>query len=114
MELVSFVRLKKKYAGYLVITLLLISCIGGCTQKADQNSRAITVTKPDAYHIMVSYTGGPGMDTLRGIEITLTDSQGKNRTQSIEPRPNATTVQVPSSLTFTGQYAGTNHVIITG
>ena len=110
----SFVRLKKNYVAHLVTALLLISCICGCTQQADQTSTAITVTKPDDAHIMVSFVGGPGMDKLLEMEITVTDSQGKNRTQSIGSRLATIPVHVPSSHTFTGQYAGKNHVFITG
>ncbi|MGD0080458.1 MAG: hypothetical protein ABSB80_07425 [Methanoregula sp.] len=64
--------------------------------------------------ILVSFVGGPGMDKLLEMEITLTGSPGKSRTQSIGSRLGTTPVQVPSSLTFTGHYSGTNHVFITG
>ena len=54
------------------------------------------------------------MDTLPEMEITVTDSQGRNRTQSIGSRETVTVLKAPSSQTFTGQYSGKNHVVITG
>ncbi len=114
MKLRSSVRLEKYYAVLFVTALLLVSCICGCTQLAGQNNPAITVTKPDNFHILVAFVGGPGMDKLLEMEITVTDSQGRNRTQSIGSRETVTVLKAPSSQTFTGQYSGKNHVVITG
>jgi hypothetical protein len=110
----SFVRSGKNYGVFLVTALLLVSCICGCTQLAGQKSAAITVTKPDNFHILVAFVGGPGMDKLIGMEITVTDSRGRNWTQSIGSRETMTALKAPSSQTFTGQYSGKNHVVVTG
>jgi len=114
MKLRSFVRLEKNYVIFFATALLLVSCICGCTQPAGQNSTAVTVTKPDNFHILVAFVGGPGMDKLLEMEITVTDSQGRNWTQSIGSRETMTALKAPSSQTFTGQYSGKNHVVIIG
>ena len=106
-------RPEKRYLACLVTALLLLSLASGCTRQEDQSQAPVTATKSDDSHILVSFVGGPGMDTLSKMEITLTDSQGRSLTRPIGPRPNETTVQAPSSLTFTGQYAGTSHVSVT-
>lgn len=108
-----------RYAAVLclccaVLLLAVISC--GCTQQAStaQNTTGVTVTKPDDSHISIAFVGAPGMDNVLELEITITDSQGKSRTQSIGSRLATTPVQIHATQTFTGSYAGKNHVFITG
>jgi hypothetical protein len=97
------------------LVLMVIAC--GCTQQQAspaQNTSGVTVTKPDDSHISVAFVGAPGMDSLLELEITITDSRGKIRTQSMGSRLATTPVQVHATQTFTGPYSGKNHVFITG
>ena len=96
------------------LVLTVIAC--GCTQQQASPAQAsgVTVTKPDDSHITVAFTGAPGMETVLELEITITDTQGRSRTQSLGSRLATTPVQVHATQTFTGSYSGKNHVTVTG
>ncbi len=99
----------------VALVLLFIAC--GCTQqtaKTTDTSSGVSVTRPDDTHISVAFIGAPGMDGLLEMEITVTDSNGKSVTRSMGSRLATTPVQIRSTYTFTGSYAGKNHVFITG
>ena len=98
-----------------VLILAVISC--GCTQQGNPltpNASGLTVTKPDTSHITIAFTGAPGMDNLLELEITVTDSNGKPYTVSKGSRLATTPIQIHATQTFTGSFAGKNHVFITG
>ncbi|MGA2121290.1 MAG: hypothetical protein ABSG49_04510 [Methanoregula sp.] len=101
-------------ALFAITAVLVLSC--GCTQqtaKTTDTTSGVSITKPDDTHISVAFVGAPGMDGLLELEITVTDSNGKNRTQSIGSRLHTTPIQVHSTQTFTGSYGGRNYVFIT-
>jgi hypothetical protein len=101
----------------LAAILVLLIITGGCTQqtvKTMDTTSGVSVTRPDDTHITVAFVGAPGMDGLLELEITVTDSNGKSRTQSVGSHISTTPVQVHSTQTFTGSYSGKNHVFITG
>jgi hypothetical protein len=122
-----------QYAGAFclcaALVLTVIAC--GCTQQQASPAQiapaqvspaqtypaqtsGVTVTKPDDSHITVAFTGAPGMETALELEITITDTQGKIRTQSLGSRLATTPVQTHATQTFTGSYSGKNHVTVTG
>jgi len=101
----------------LCAALVLTIAACGCTQPqatSAQSASGVSVTKPDNSHITVAFIGAPGMDKLLELEITITDDQGKSRTQSIGSRLTTTPVQIRATQTFTGSYGGKDHVFVTG
>jgi hypothetical protein len=102
-------------ALFAMAAVLVLAC--GCTQptaKTTDTTSGVSVTRPDDTHISVAFIGAPGMDGLLELEITVTDSNGKSRTQSVGSHLSTTPVQIHSTQTFTGSYGGKNHVFITG
>ncbi len=100
-----------------VVMLLALAFAGGCTQQASKEPvtvSGVTVTRQDDSHVSVAFIGAPGMENLLELEITITDSNGKSRTQSIGSKLATTPVQVHATQTFTGSYAGKTHILITG
>jgi hypothetical protein len=93
---------------------MVVAC--GCTQQtsSDKNTFGVLATKPDDSHISIAFVGAPGMDSLLELEMTVTDSNGKSVTMSKGSRLATTPIQIHATQTFTGSYAGKNHVIVTG
>jgi hypothetical protein len=97
------------------LVLTIIAC--GCTQQQappSQIATGVMVTKPDASHISVAYEGGPGMENVTELNITVTDSNGRSMTVPIGNHLNTTLVRIRATQTFTGAYSGKDHVFITG
>ncbi len=99
---------------FLAILLLLLSC--GCTQPSVSPSAApvVNVTQPDTSHIVITYPGSPQTDKLVELEITITDSSGKVKTEAWGSRLATTPLQYGNSRTITGSFDGKDHVFITG
>jgi len=74
----------------------------------------ISVTKPDASHIIITYQGGTDLERLIEIDATVTDSSGKSSTQHVGSKTATTPVTIGGTINFEGSYGGSNHVIITG
>ncbi|NMB78388.1 MAG: hypothetical protein GYA23_04765 [Methanomicrobiales archaeon] len=111
------------FAIIVACALLLLACTAGCTQAAapGQGQTAeqkqyveVTVTQPDATHIVVTYQGGPNMQTLMELETMITDSTGKNKIQSVGSRLATTPITIRGTNTIEGDFAGTDHVVVTG
>jgi len=112
----------------LAILLALLVLATGCTQPGPVSvpspfpaattqtpaATQISVTKPDASHILVTYQGGTDLERLIEIDATVTDSQGKSSTQHIGSKTATTPVTIGGTIKFEGSYSGSNHVIITG
>ena len=110
------------------VILLFLMIAAGCTQQSipqvpnpfpaatTQTPAAtqVTVTKPDASHIVIKYLGGTDMQRLIEIEATVTDSQGKSSTQHISDKLATSPITIGGSIKFEGSYAGTNKVFATG
>ena len=104
---------------FAVVSLLLLSC--GCTQQpAGSQSTpaagtpAVTVTQPDASHIVITYPGSPQTDKLVELEISITDSNGRVKTESMGSRLATTPVRYGGTHTITGSFEGKDRVFITG
>ena len=104
-----------------VLSLLFLSC--GCTQQPqpagsqtapDAEAPAITVSQPDTSHIIITYPGRLDMDKLVELEISITDSKGRVKTESMGSRLATTPVQFGSSHEITGSFDGKDRVFITG
>jgi hypothetical protein len=108
----------------LLVTLVLFTC--GCIQQPALNSgtqtvapqtvetSVVTAEQPDNSHIIITYHGGQGMEKLIELETTVMDSQGGSKTQSTGTRLATTPVKVGGTSTFTGSFAGNDHVVVTG
>ena len=99
---------------FLAVLLLLLAC--GCTQPSAGSPPApvVTISQPDTSHIVVTYPGSPQTDKLVELEITITDSSGKVKTESWGSRLATTPIQYGNSRTITGSFDGKDHVFITG
>jgi hypothetical protein len=104
----------------LAIALMLIGLTCGCIrqQPAAPSPQAaitsrVTAIQPDNGHILVTYLGGQAEYTLMELEITVIDSGGKSKTQSIGSRLATTPVQVQATNSFTGSFAGKDRVSVT-
>jgi len=102
-----------------ILSLLAVLAVlfTGCTQLSPQQpaqQAPVTAVQPDDSHITIGFHGGPGMDNLVELEITITDSSGKSLTQSRGSRLATTPIRTDSTMTFTGSFAGKDHVIVTG
>ena len=93
---------------FAVLSLLLVSC--GCTQ----TTPAVTVTKPDSSHILITYPGSPQTDKLVELEISVTDSNGRVTTKSMGSRLGTTPIQYGSSYSISGSFDGKDQVFVTG
>lgn len=101
----------------MLISLALLLVAAGCTGPGSQDAQTpgeVTVKQPDSTHISITYNGGPESEKIRELEITVTDSKGSTRTQSIGSRLATTPITVLSTNTLTGSYEGKDHVVITG
>ncbi|MFA4850464.1 MAG: hypothetical protein WC626_12120 [Methanoregula sp.] len=99
---------------FAVLSLFLVSC--GCTQMpaGSQTTPAVTVTKPDSSHILITYPGSPQTDKLVELEISVTDSNGGVTTKSMGSRLGTTPIQYGSSYSISGSFDGKNQVFVTG
>ncbi|PKL68280.1 MAG: hypothetical protein CVV30_10165 [Methanomicrobiales archaeon HGW-Methanomicrobiales-1] len=99
---------------FAVLSLLLVSC--GCTQlpAGSPATPVVTVTQPDTTHILITYPGSPQTDKLVEMEISVTDSKGQVKTESMGSRLATTPIQYGGSHTFTGNFDGNDRVFITG
>ena len=100
----------------LLIAAAVMALVSGCTQPSSQpvQQAPVTAVQPDDSHITIGFHGGPGMDSLVELEITITDSAGRSRTESRGSRLSTTPIKTDSTTTFTGPYAGRDHVVVTG
>jgi hypothetical protein len=112
---------------FALLSLLFLSC--GCTQQpaglpaahvAETTANppavttAITVTQPDSSHILIVYPGSLKTEKLVEMEISVTDSNGRVKTESMGSRLATTPVPYGSSHTFTGSFDGKDRVYVTG
>jgi hypothetical protein len=111
----------------IMISFLLLSC--GCMQQptgSPSDSVAVppstpvsgipevTLTQPDSSHILITYPGSLRTEKLVELEISVTDSSGRVKTESMGSRLATTPVQYGSSHTITGSFEGKDRVFITG
>jgi hypothetical protein len=104
-------------ATMLSLLVVVTVMFTGCTQSSPQQpaqQAPLTAVQPDDNHITLGFHGGPGMDSLVELEITITDSSGKSLTQSRGSRLATTPIRTDSTMTFTGSFAGKDHVMVTG
>ena len=108
----------------LLATLVLFT--SGCIQQPTLSPGGPTVAtqtvetsvviaeQPDTSNIIITYHGGQVLENLVELETTVMDSQGKSKTQSTGTRRATTPVKVGGTSTFTGSFAGDDHVVVTG
>ena len=110
-------------ATILSLLAVLAVMVAGCTQLSPlqpaqptqpAQQAPVTAVQPDDNHITIGFPGGPGMDSLVELEITITDSSGRSRTESRGSRLATTPIRTDSTTTFTGAFSGKDHVIVTG
>lgn len=107
-------------AGLLMLcTLMILLCTCGCTQSQDQTAdqkqvAEVTVTQPNAAHIVVTYQGGPNMEKVIELETMITDSTGTSVTKSAGSRLATTPITIKGTNTIEGNFAGRDHVVVTG
>jgi hypothetical protein len=101
----------------LLVSLSLLMAAAGCTQPATppgQKVPEISIAQPDSSHISITYNRAPDMETIRELEVTITDSHGVSKTQSFGSRLATTPITAKSTNTITGSFEGTDHVVVTG
>ena len=116
-DLMNTQVLRSRAATMLSLLAVLTVMVAGCTQLPSSQpaeKAPVTAVQPDDNHITIGFPGGPGMDTLIELEITITDSSGKTVTQSRGSRLATTPIKTDSTTTFTGSFAGKDHVVVTG
>jgi len=74
----------------------------------------VSVERVGSEKLIIHFQGGEGLDNLMEIEITVTDSRGTSKTQSLGTRQATTPVQRYATSTFVGSFTGTTHVIAAG
>lgn len=74
----------------------------------------VSVERVGSEKLIIHFQGGEGLDNLMEIEITVTDSRGISKTQSLGTRQATTPVQRYATSTFVGSFTGTTHVIAAG
>jgi hypothetical protein len=74
----------------------------------------VTVDRVGSEKLIVHFQGGEGLDNLMEIEITVTDSRGTSKTQSLGTRQATTPVQRYATSTFVGSFAGRTRVLAVG
>ena len=113
----------------LAVVLAFVILSAGCTQQPAGSGTAgstvpmspttartpvVTAAQTGDRTIVVTYLGGPDLEDLMELEVTVTDSQGISKTQSMGSRQTTTPVQKMGTSTFTGDYRGKDHVVIVG
>jgi len=103
--------------GLLVLlSLILMAC--GCTQPVSEQQQEVPapviVSQSDNSHMKITYHGSTDTSTLLELEVTVTDSGGKTRTQSIGDRHSTTPLKFGATLPLTGTFSGNDHVLVTG
>ena len=113
----------------MMTALLLVIFSTGCTTQpaaapsagstvtattAIAKSAVVTAEQPDNTTIIITYQGGPGLENLMELEVTVTDSRGVSKTKSMGTRQATTPVQRLGTTKFTGDFQGSDHVVATG
>jgi len=117
----------------LGVFLLFAAVFAGCSQSAPvtpaPNTEPITttlpplptatpsqvsVTKPDDSHIVVTFLGGPDMNSIRAVQATVTNAKGRSDTKHIGDSLGTTSVSPGSTLTFDGAFSGSTQVSVSG
>lgn len=105
----------------IAAAMILLVLAGGCTQAGSGGQSAeqkqileVTVTQPDANHIVTKYLGGPNMEKIMEIETSITDSSGRSVTKSIGSRLATTPITIGGTNSIEGAFAGKDHVVVTG
>jgi len=112
---------------FLFAALLIITLAAGCTQPApspvapasvtepagEDLFKEVTASQPDSRHIVITYEGGPNMERIIELETTITDRTGKSQTKSAGSRLATTPIPIKGTYTMTGDFSGTDHVVVT-
>ena len=105
-------------ATVLLVLLAMILMAGGCTQPVSGPQQEVPapviVSQSDNTHMKITYPGSTDTSTLLELEVTVTDSGGKTRTQSIGDRHSTTPLKFGATLPLTGTFSGNDHVLVTG
>ena len=110
----------------LVVALIAVAVSCGCTQPAagptavpptaqptgEAGFKEVTASQPDASSIVITYEGGPNMERIVELEITVTDSTGRSQTKSAGSRLATTPIPIKGTYTLNGEFAGSDHVIV--
>ena len=74
----------------------------------------VTVERVGNTKLIVHFEGGQEFENLMEIEITVTDSRGTSKTQSLGTRQATTPVQRYATSTFVGSFTDNTHVFAVG
>jgi hypothetical protein len=80
----------------------------------DEKAVAATAERPDGTMVVITYHGGPDSDQLMELAITVTDSKGTVRIQTMGSRLGTTPVQNGATATIYGTFDVEARVIATG
>lgn len=103
-------------ATFVILLLLAAGCTAPQVPAAGQTGQPpeVTASQPDDSHIVVTYQGGPSMESLIELETTITDSQGRSQTKSAGNRLGTTPIPIGGTNSISGNYAGLDHVVVMG
>ncbi len=110
----------------LVVALIAFAVLCGCTQPAaapvpaqpttqpeeEDIFKEVTALQPDASLIVITYEGGPNMERIVELEITITDSSGRSQTKSAGSRLATTPIPIKGTYTLNGDFSGSDHLIV--
>ena len=74
----------------------------------------VTVERVGSGKLIVHFQGGTGFENLMEIEVTVLDSRGTSKTQSLGTRQATTPVQRYATSTFVGSFTENTHVFAVG
>jgi hypothetical protein len=113
------------HAIFLLAALIVLVFSCGCTQQAAQPAaqptaqpagqemfKEVTASQPDASHIVITYEGGPNMERIYELEITITDSTGKSQTKSAGSDLATTPIPIKGTYPISGDFSGDDHVVV--
>ncbi|WML68256.1 MAG: hypothetical protein METHP_01857 [Methanoregula sp. SKADARSKE-2] len=117
----------------LGVFLLFAAVFAGCTQPAQvmpvpttepitttlppyptAAPSLVSVTKPDDSHIVVTFLGGPDMNSIHAVQATVTNSKGRSDTKHMGDSLGTTSVSPGSLITFDGTFSGSTQVSVSG
>jgi archaeal type IV pilus assembly protein PilA len=100
----------------IILTLILAAVIAAFVFGMAGNIQhtrvvAATVQQVSPGDIVVTYQGGQDADKVTLVTVEVTDSEGSSRTEILSPPEDTGYLDPGSEITFTGRFAGRDHVV---
>jgi hypothetical protein len=122
---IGFTRKSRLFWLPIVVLILMVALLivalgfafmifGSAAQSAHQ-AKVVTATaqQPDVSHIVVTYLGGRDAYDVSQVTIVVTNPDGDSLTEILGEADDKTPLKIGSQVTFTGRFAGRDHVVAT-